>query len=142
MFDKSFCEKYYIPSDTQVPIDTLILIGNGFDIWQGLDTSYSSFERYYYEHLDEVLERLGLSKRVYVDDDGHDFECSDVEMFYGDPKKPCLLPHEFWADFETSLDKIDDQAINEYFGRSREGVQSIKRCASNVQRILQEIFNG
>lgn len=141
MFDKSFCEKYYSPSSNNTSIDTLLLIGNGFDIWQGLNTSYAAFEQYYYTHLDEVLTRLGLSKKAYCDNDGKEFVCSDVEIFYGDPKNPCLLPHEFWADFEKSLDKIDDQQINAYFGRSREGVRAIKNCAQNAQSILREIFS-
>ena len=41
-------------------IDTLILVGNGFDIWQGVSTSYSDFEKYYLEHLPAILKRLHI----------------------------------------------------------------------------------
>ena len=60
LFDKNLFESKYVPAEQRTPVDTLILIGNGFDIWQNLDTSYRSFERYYEAHLDEVLERFNL----------------------------------------------------------------------------------
>ncbi|MBQ3291522.1 MAG: hypothetical protein IJH43_04010 [Mogibacterium sp.] len=46
----------------RLPIDTLIIVGNGFDIWQGLKTSYSSFQQYYYDHIDDILKQLHLKK--------------------------------------------------------------------------------
>ena len=60
LFDKNLFESKYVPAEQRTPVDTLILIGNGFDIWQNLDTSYRSFERYYEAHLDEVLELFHL----------------------------------------------------------------------------------
>lgn len=41
-------------------IDTLIIVGNGFDIWRGLNTSYSSFRNYYLEHRIEIIKCLKL----------------------------------------------------------------------------------
>lgn len=32
----------------------LIIIGNGFDCWQGIPTSYEKFRVYYKEHIAEV----------------------------------------------------------------------------------------
>lgn len=146
IFDKHLFEDKYVEPEQRVPVDTLFLIGNGFDIWQGLNTRYAAFEKYYEEHLDEVLSRLHLKKRILTDKDGNtvvDTEgnpvtYSDVELFYGDPYNPQKLPHDFWRDFETSLDKIDDQEINYFFGR--DGVRNIQACANNAQRILREIF--
>ena len=63
LFDKNLFESKYVPAEQRTPVDTLILIGNGFDIWQNLDTSYRSFERYYEAHLDEVLERFHLKSK-------------------------------------------------------------------------------
>ena len=48
LFDKNLFESKYVPAEQRTPVDTLILIGNGFDIWQNLDTSYRSFERQSY----------------------------------------------------------------------------------------------
>lgn len=70
LFDKNLFESKYVPAEQRTPVDTLILIGNGFDIWQNLDTSYRSFERYYEAHLEEVLERFHLKKYTKYNDDG------------------------------------------------------------------------
>lgn len=138
LFDKTLFESKYVEPAKRVPIDTLFLIGNGFDIWQGLDTRYAAFEKYYEKHLDEILSRLHLKKKKLTDKAGTIITCSDVELFYGNPYEPQKLPHMFWNDFETSLDKIDDQEINSFFGR--DGVKNIQNCANNAQKILKEIF--
>ena len=146
LFDKNLFESKYVPAEQRTPVDTLILIGNGFDIWQNLDTSYRSFERYYEAHLDEVLERFHLKKytkynddgTIAIDSEGNTITYSDVELFYGDPFKPQKLDHTFWWNFEMSMDKIDDRQINYFF--ERDGVKNIKRCAENAQKILKEMF--
>lgn len=107
LFDKQLFESKYVKPEKRVPIDTLFLIGNGFDIWEGFNTRYADFEKYYEEHLDEVLLRLKIPKRNLVNKDGNKITCSDVELFYGNPYEPQKLPHNFWCDFEASLDKID-----------------------------------
>lgn len=148
LFDKHLFETKYITPENRAPIDTLFLIGNGFDRWQGLNTGYDAFEKYYREHIEEVLSRLHIPKRelldkngnTVLDADGKAITYCDVELFYGDPYKPNRLPSAFWNDFETSLDKIDDQEINYFFGREKEGIQGIQRCANNAQRILREMF--
>ena len=48
-------------------INTLILIGNGFDQWQGLNTSYSDFKKYYLAHRDEILKKLHIKKRYFIE---------------------------------------------------------------------------
>ena len=42
-------------------IDTIIIIGNGFDRWQGLNTSYADFQTYYHEHLNEILDSTQIT---------------------------------------------------------------------------------
>lgn len=138
LFNKQLFESKYVEYEKRVLIDTLFLIGNGFDIWAGFNTRYADFEKYYEEHLDEVLLRLNIPKKNLIDKNGKQITYSDVELFYGNPYNPQKLPQNFWHDFETSLDKIDDQEINHFFGR--DGVKNIKICANNAQRILREIF--
>ena len=138
VFDKQLFDTKNVEPDKRVHVDTLFLIGNGFDIWQGLDTRYAAFEKYYEAHLDEVLDKLHIKKRILTEKNGYPVSCSEVELFYGDPYNPQKLPHDFWRDYETSLDKVDDQRINYFFGR--DGVKDIQVCAKNAQRILREIF--
>lgn len=128
--------------------DTLVIIGNGFDIWQRLDTSYDRFEEYYYAHLDEILKALHIKKRTLLNEDrkpvlndkGEPILYSDVELFYGDPYKPGRLPHDFWHTFEASLDKMDDQQLNLFFGKDPSGLKGIKRGVRNALRILEKTF--
>lgn len=54
-------------NDLVAKIDTLIVIGNGFDRWQGLNTSYADFHRYYLEHRDEILKKLHIKKHIYTE---------------------------------------------------------------------------
>ena len=61
---------------------------------------------------------------IAIDSEGNTITYSDVELFYGDPFKPQKLDHTFWWNFETSMDKIDDQQINYFFGR--DGVKILK----------------
>ena len=132
----------------QPKIDTLIIIGNGFDIWQGLDTSYKKFEEYYQEHLDDILKKLHIKKQILYDKSGvpvldakgKRITVSDVELFFGNPFHPEKLPHEFWHTFEVSLDRLDDQELNLYFGKTRAGLKGIRKSAKNAVRILRKAF--
>lgn len=121
-------------------IDTLIIIGNGFDIWQGLNTSYASFERFYKDHIEDILKKLHLRKRTVVDEQGNRFLYSDVELVYGNPFNPEELSHDFWGSFEISLENVNAEMLNLYFGKDRSGLKSMKRSIRNAKRILQEAF--
>ena len=122
-------------------IDTLVIVGNGFDMWQKLDTGYSAFEKYYCTHLDGILKKLHLKKHRAFTDDGNIIEFSDVEVIYGNPFEPDMLPHSFWNKYEDSMSKLDDQRINLYFGKDRNGLKAIRKCIENAQRILQTAFH-
>ena len=70
IFNKALFQTKYVEAEKRVPIDTLFLIGNGFDIWQGLNTRFDAFEKYYEEHIEEVLSRLHLKVRILLDKEG------------------------------------------------------------------------
>lgn len=46
----------------RVKADTIFIIGNGFDRWQGLNTSYADFHAYYLRHRDEILKNWGCHR--------------------------------------------------------------------------------
>ena len=117
-------------------IDTIIIIGNGFDRWQGLNTSYADFQTYYHEPLNEILKKLHIRKRKYISSDGTVKECSDVELIYGDPFDPGELDNEFWNNFESSLANIDTERINLFFGKERRNLKDMRRSIRNAKRIL------
>ncbi len=118
----------------------LVIIGNGFDRWQNLPTSYEEFRKYYIAHVDLVMEQNGFSKYVITDEEGNERLFSSVELIYGNPFEPSDLPNEFFWTFETSLDKLDDQRINMYFGRSEQGIADLGKMVKEAQFILRTLF--
>lgn len=127
---------------TENTIDTLILVGNGFDIWQGVSTSYSDYEKYYIEHLPAILKSLHIEPWEIADESGNIKKVSDVEMLYGDPFDPDFLDHDFWNRYEDSLSLIDDQRVNLYFSKEKKDLERISLLGENSRRILQEAFSG
>lgn len=120
----------------------LVLIGNGFDRWRGLPTSYGEFRNYYLTHIEEVMDELQISKLTIPQPDGSSKIITPVELVYGDPFHPEELPPEFFWTFESSLDKLDDQQLNLYFGRSKDGLQALRETVSQAQAILRRLFSA
>ena len=118
----------------------LVIIGNGFDRWQNLPTSYDEFRQYYLSHVDEVMADLGIQRHRFTDNEGNKRTVIAVELIYGDPFHPENLPDEFFWNFETMLDKLDDQQINLYFGRSKKGIDHLKELVTEAQKILHTLF--
>lgn len=122
--------------------DTLIVIGNGFDIWQGLHTSYAQFQAYYLAHRDAILKKLHKKGYTVFDEEGTSFEITDVEIVYGDPFDPSDLDDTFWGTFETSLADVDAERLNLFFGKEKSDLRDLKRSVKNASRILREAFCG
>ncbi|MEO6230236.1 MAG: bacteriophage abortive infection AbiH family protein [Ferruginibacter sp.] len=76
-------------------LNTLYIIGNGFDRYHGLDTRYQSFALYlkknYGEIYDLLIEYYGLP----------DLDVNDPNSYY-DP---------LWADFESALANLDFETV-------------------------------
>lgn len=120
--------------------DTIVIIGNGFDIWQGYSTSYKEFQKYYLANRDRILRKLHIRKHVYLDEAGQKISLSDVELIYGNPFRPDELKDEFWGTFEASLDDIDAERINSFFGKDSKGLRKMSKSIRNANRILREAF--
>lgn len=121
-------------------INTLVIIGNGFDIWQNLNTNYGEFKKYYLEHRKNILKELKIKEIQIKDEYGNTELISDVELIYGNPFDPQKLDDDFWYTFEASLDKIDAYKINLYFGKSKKELKRLKTHTMNAKRILQKAF--
>lgn len=129
-----------IPKPTK--IDTIVVIGNGFDRWQGLNTSYSDFQNYYLKHRDTILKKLRIKKYVFEDVDGTAAECTDAELIYGDPFEPGDLDSDFWNNFEKSLADIDAERLNLFFGKEKSDLKKMEKSVRNAKKILTEAFCG
>ena len=53
-------------------IKNLFIIGNGFDCWQKLPTSYESFRQYYITHVDEIMAKLNLQPQRVKEPDSQE----------------------------------------------------------------------
>lgn len=118
----------------------LIIIGNGFDRWKNLPTSYEEFRKYYIANIDKVMEEQGFSRCSMIDEEGNEKQFTAVELIYGDPFNPEKLSNEFFWNFEAELDKLDDQQINLFFGRSEKGVEELGKLVAEAQSILRTMF--
>lgn len=114
----------------------LIVIGNGFDRWQGLPTSYEHFRQYYSTHIHAILKKLGI--RAKRDQDGT--LITPVELIYGDAFRPSRLQDEFFWSFEASMALLDDQQLNLYFGKTNRGIYRMQETIEQAQRILKTAF--
>ena len=119
----------------------LMLIGNGFDRWQGLPTSYDAFRNYYKEHIGQAMERLGIPLVTVPQPDGSARTVTPVDLVYGNPFEPGELPPDFFWTFETSLDRLDDQMLLFYFGRSRAGRHQLRKTVSQARVLLRRLFS-
>ena len=119
-------------------IDTIVIIGNGFDRWLGLNTSYSDFHKYYLEHRDELAKK---KYRMELED-GTIEEFTDVELIYGDPFDPGELDDDFWNGFEQSLSHIDAERLNLFFGKEKNGLKKMNKSIKKAKNILTKAFCG
>lgn len=128
-------------SNQPASVDTLVIIGNGFDIWQGLYTDYRQFEKYYFANRNRILQKLGLTKNWSIlQGDNIIDSFSDVEMIYGNPFHPSELGEDFWYTFEDSLHCLDAEQLNSFFGKEDDGLDDMDISIKNAQAILREAF--
>ena len=118
----------------------LIIIGNGFDCWQGIPTSYEKFRVYYNEHIEEVASKLGYSFYTIKDTAGIEKKITAVELIYGNPFEPDQLENDFFWNLEARMDKIDDQIINLYFGRSAGGRKKLSQAVDEAITLIRRLF--
>lgn len=118
----------------------LIIIGNGFDCWQNIPTSYEKFRLYYNDHIEEVVNSLGYEFYTVRDQSGVEKKVTAVELIYGDPFQPEQLEKEFFWNLEARMDKLDDQNINLFFGRSEEGRKKLKKAVEEAITLLRRLF--
>lgn len=118
----------------------LIIVGNGFDCWQSLPTSYEKFRVYYNEHIEETARALGYERYTIIDQSGMEKKVTAVELIYGNPLMADQLENEFFWNLEARMDKLDDQNINLFFGRSAEGRKKLSKVVDEAIMLLRKLF--
>lgn len=102
----------------------LYIIGNGFDLYHGLQTSYISFAKYLFENDIELYDSL----LKYFELPDIDNENSNIKI---------------WSDFETKLSKFDfRQVLDDYSGNtSGPSEDEVSERGLNALQINMEKFN-
>lgn len=115
----------------------LVIVGNGFDLWQNLPTSYEKFRLYYYEHIERIIKELGCETFLLPDSR----KVTPVELVYGDPFHLSNLDDRFFWSFENALAMVDDQRLLLFFGKKDAGLIRLQDMMNQAKAILQKAFS-
>jgi hypothetical protein len=115
----------------------LFLIGNGFDRWQGLPTSYAQFREFYRNNIQRIAKELHV--KTTTDEAGS--LISPVEMIFGNINRPSALSEDFFGNLESSMALLDDQKIVNHFDKSNKGVYRLQKTVKEAHKILQKAFS-
>ena len=118
----------------------IVIIGNGFDIWQNLNTRYSEFSKYYYEHRNRIAKKLFIRPHKIEVDKNETREFFDVELIYGNPFWPQELSDDFWNTFEDSLAIVDDELLNLFFGKEPDDLRYLLKSTKAAKKMLRTAF--
>lgn len=120
--------------------DKLIIIGNGFDIWQGLHTSYGCYRDYFYTHKDEILKELNV-KEIEVGGDDGVIKMSPLEFIYNDELEEDKLDDGFWNYFESNLAYFSNYKLIQAYDDPKEDVEYLGKLLDNAYKVLCLSFN-
>ena len=127
-------------------VKNLFIIGNGFDIWCGLNTRYSDFEKFYERNKIEISWDLGIEPCELMDKKGNpvrQLTQFDLLYFVLSENYPTARDYDtdFWSDFENSLIELDDVAINKYFGKEIDDLKDIRLDCDYSYAIIRKSFS-
>lgn len=110
----------------------LFIIGNGFDLYTGVDSQFDAFRQFYYSNQKRIISDLGLSSHGV----NHGKLITDLEWVFGDPFNCFELTSSFWNEFENNLAKLSFVTINSRFADSPEGTIVLAKTLVNSKLIL------
>lgn len=122
-------------------MEKLFILGNGFDLYHGLKTSYYNFK----EYLESKIDNIEYNYSVPSSSIGPK---GDV-LYYEDEVVPFLInviseaSGDNWSDFEESLGKIDYTTFFDYLPEiyDKEGDIDNWKMVNNNQDLATDIFS-
>ena len=129
----NFCSSLKKPKNFR---DTLVVIGNGFDIWQGLPTTAQHFDRYFRRHQLEILKKLNIPPIEKREGKKLTYGTA-LDLIYGASTFEFEIYSDFWYEFEEALGNIEDERIIRFFGTDPSDIEDLRRNAKNAWRILK-----
>lgn len=127
-------------------VKNLFVIGNGFDIWLGLNTRYSDFEKFYERNKIKISWNLGIEPCEVRSKKGNLVKLLtqfDLLYFVLSENYPTERDEDtdFWTDFENSLIELDDVAINMYFGKEIDDLKDIRIDCDYAYEIIRKCLS-
>ena len=132
-------------------IDKLFIIGNGFDRWQGLPTSYKSFREYYEKHKFEVCKQLDIQPIKMSSSKGKTFTITPFDLIYcgldceigfdgetDDEFEVAALDVNYWNEIEGNLGELDDFTINGYYGKEDDDLEDMKKDLDDAVILIKK----
>lgn len=126
-------------------VENLFIIGNGFDIWQGLDTRYSDFFGFYEDNKIEISWQLGIEPGELTEKKSGKVEyLTQFDLLYfvlsGDYLPEREVNADFWSDFENSLIGLDAERINAYFGKEIDDLKDVRLDCDYAYEVIKKCF--
>lgn len=127
-------------------VKNLLIIGNGFDIWCGLNTRYSDFEKFYESNKIEYSWNLGIEPYEIKKQKGEFIEYLtpfDLLYFVLTDNHSTALDYKtgFWSDFENSLFELNADAISLQLGKEIEDLKDIRLNCDYSYAIIRKTFS-
>ncbi|MDE7159123.1 MAG: zinc-ribbon domain containing protein, partial [Clostridiales bacterium] len=127
-------------------VKNLFIIGNGFDIWCGLNTRYSDFEEFYENNKIRISWDLGIEPCDLMEEEtciSESLTQFDLLYFMLNANGPSIRAYDsdFWSDFENSLSELDDFTINMYFGKEIDDIKDIRIDCDYAYEIIRKSFS-
>ena len=120
-------------------VKTLIIVGNGFDLWQGLKSAYFDFYRFYEKNKINISQELGIEPLTITDGAGYSEKLTQFDLLYF-VLSGSLGEEDFWHSFEDSLALLDDVRINGYFGKETDDLKDIRLDCDYAFEVIRECF--
>ena len=121
----------------------LFVIGNGFDIWQGMQTSYKYFAKFYNNNKLRIAKELGLEPLQISERKGKYYEITHFDLFYGIISGGGSKLDEkdiFWSDFESALAYLDIDNINLYYGKEDSDLEDMRIGIDQAYKLIRRCF--
>lgn len=103
--------------------ESLVIVGNGFDVYCGLPTELKRYQNYFNTHYVDVMQELGLN---YIDGE------SPFHVAYG--KEIIDDSYEFWCNYEERLALLDIKRLRKLTEQEQAD------CLDGAYRLSQTIF--
>lgn len=123
---------------SKTKVEKIIIIGNGFDLWQGLPTSYVDFKKYYEQNKKQFSIDLDINFIVST----NNILYTKFDLFYELINCNEIMSKDeiFWNDFESSLSLLDHDQILTAYGKENDDIYDLYNDLQDAYIIIRKLF--